>query len=238
MLIESERHTKEDLSLWRAYEEGDLINYVAKKVRSKAQNAVSVIKDFDCDYIGVSWGKDSTVVAHLCFAAKVKKPLVWIKVKDIFNPDCEKVRDVFLEKHPMCYEEIEVLRWHDGVRYRATKTLDMGFKKAVEKFGPSYISGIRAQESGIRKLITNKYGHATEKTCRPLAYWTDIDVFAYLAQNKLPVHPAYAMLGGGRYERKHIRVASLAIKRGDNMGKTEWEREYYPDILNRIQAKD
>jgi len=52
----------------------------------------------------------------------------------------------------------------------------------------------------------------------------------------LPVHPAYAMTAGGRWDRKHIRVASLGGQRGAQYGRREWEREYYGDVLRRLEA--
>ena len=63
-----------------------------------------------------------------------------------------------------------------------------------------------------------------------------LETFGYLAAHDLPVHPAYAMLGGGRWERDRIRVASLGGRRGDGIGRAEWEREYYSDVLNRLAA--
>jgi hypothetical protein len=36
---------------------------------------------------------------------------------------------------------------------------------------------------------------------------------------------------GGTIDRNHIRVSSVGGKRGSNMGRAEWEKLYYPDIL-------
>ena len=66
---------------------------------------------------------------------------------------------------------------------------------------------------------------------------TAADVMAYLARFNLPVHPAYGMLGSGRYDRERIRVATLGGERGGGAGRREWESEYYGDVLNRIAAK-
>ena len=41
-------------------------------------------------------------------------------------------------------------------------------------------------------------------------------------------------LPGGRFPRDRIRVASLSGRRGDGMGRAEWEREYYGDVLRRL----
>ena len=55
----------------------------------------------------------------------------------------------------------------------------------------------------------------------------------YLNKYNLPIHPNYAMLGGGRYDRNNLRVDCLAGTQGNGMGRNEWEKEYYQDIVNR-----
>lgn len=81
-----------------------------------------------------------------------------------------------------------------------------------------------------------RWGISTERTCAPLAWWTAADVFAYLATHDLPVHPAYAMLGGGRWRRERLRVAEIGDTHGKGGGRLEWETEYYGDALRRLQA--
>lgn len=75
----------------------------------------------------------------------------------------------------------------------------------------------------------------SKNSCRPLAYWTEKEIFAYLAFYDLPIHPNYAMLGGGRFRREKIRVGPHWM--GVQFGNDLWEREYYQDILNRLEAK-
>lgn len=238
MLMQCEKHTKHDLGIWKSYEEADLIYYKSHSMREKESKAIYEIINFKGDYASVSWGKDSLVLAHLIYRSKIKIPIIWVIVNDIVNKYCFNVRDYFLMHFPVLYEEINIGRWHDGKRYRATGCLEEGFKKAEKKFGEKYISGIRAEESGTRKILTKIYGIKTDRTCRPLSYWSQSDIFAYLAHYNLPVHPNYGMLGGGRYDRKHIRVASLGIKRGDCFDKPTWEKEYFQDELNKIKSID
>ena len=73
--------------------------------------------------------------------------------------------------------------------------------------------------------------------CAPISAWRESDVFSYLAKNKLPVHPAYAMLGGGRWPRHRLRVAEIGDTHGTGGGRREWEQEYYGDVLRRLQCK-
>lgn len=236
MLIKCNRHTREDLELWKSYEEADFIYYRTHNMQVKEKKAIEILENFYPNYISISWGKDSTVLAHLNIRS-VNIPMIWIVVKDIVNPYCFEVRDRFLVQYPESkYEEINVERWFDlkENRLRATGIIEKGFKIANKKYGNRYASGVRAEESGIREIVMKLYGYETINTCRPLGWWKLNDIFAYLSYYKLPIHSNYAMLGGGRYKREYLRVASLGIKRGDRFDKELWEKEYYSDILRQL----
>ncbi len=245
MLIPSERHKPADLELWAEMERADRVHASHSVFRHKVERALEDIQQFTragkppC-YAGVSWGKDSTVLAHLiarCLSPRRDLiPVVWIKVEPIFNPDCRLVEDAFLEAHYIDYHCITTHCCRDLLGWHATGTLEQGFAEAVRRFGGRHISGVRAEESGERKLRGRKWGVATRRTLAPLIWWSAQDVYAYLAVHQLPVHPAYAMLGGGRWERDRLRVASLGGRRGDGRGRAEWEQEYYGDVLNALRT--
>ena len=76
-------------------------------------------------------------------------------------------------------------------------------------------------------------GSQQKKTLAPLSLWKSDDVFAYIEQHGLPLHPVYGMLGGGRYDRKHLRVDCIGGIEGNGIGRLEWEKEYYPDVLRK-----
>lgn len=239
MLIQSHRHTAADLRAWREMEAADMIVAGLPGLAARVASSIAAIRRFAAAgpcYAAVSWGKDSVVLADLARLAAPDVPLAWIRVEPIANPDCEAVRDAFLATRGGRYEEITVhcRRGRDG--WRATGTLETGFAEAAARFGRRYILGIRADESSGRRSGIRSLGVDTATSCRPLAWWTAGDVFARLASAGLPVHPAYAMLGGGRWERRHLRVASLGGRRGDGMGRMEWESEYYGDVLRRLEA--
>lgn len=243
MLIPSERHTQADLELWSEFEEADLAHAQHPSFGRKVERALDEICDFAArknGYAGVSWGKDSTVLAHLCHLAtpRLRKsiPVVWIKVNPIANPDCDAVEERFLERWWLDYHRIEVECRRDLFGLHATGTLEKGFDEAVRRFGPHHISGVRGDESGDRKRRMRKWGTETIRTLAPLGWWSHADIFAYLAAHDLPIHPAYAMTGGGRWPRDRLRVASMGGRRGDGIGRAEWEREYYGDVLRRLES--
>lgn len=239
MLIASSRHRSEDLELWTEMEAADLVHGQSTGLQRKVDRSIAEIKSFaergPC-YAGVSWGKDSVVMAHLIQRSGLTIPLVWIKQIPLYNPDCELVRDSFLSMQAMSYHEIVVLLRAGHYTWHATGSIEAGFSEAYYRFGHRHISGIRAGESGGRKIRMRRHGLSSANACAPLGWWTEQDVFGYLAAHDLPVHPVYAMLGDGRWERKHIRTCRLDGRAGDQFGRAEWEREYYGDVLNRLNS--
>lgn len=236
-LILCDRLTDADLRAWRSLEAADRL-YAKRhgdRLRRMADVAARDVLEFlsrGPAYAGVSWGKDSLVLAHLIFQAELSIPFVWVKVKPIFNPYCLLVRDAYFERFKSDYREYEVECERGPRGWLASGTLEQGFDMAIANLKTDrHISGIRMQESAVRRMRGKRWGVSTEKTCAPLSEWTTQEIFAYLAMYDLPIHSNYAMLGGGRYQRDYLRVASLGGLRGREMGRYEWEYEYYPDML-------
>lgn len=236
MLIPSERHTRRDIATWLEWTAAFAVHAESISFRDKVADASRRVAEFAGPvYCGVSWGKDSTVVAHLVATSRADIPLAWIRVEPIKNPHCTLVRDAFRERYPVVnYTEIERhCTWSDN-QWHATGTLESGAKECETMLGNRRILGIRAEESGARKLRCMRWGHETVNTLAPLAWWSVEDVFAYLVLHELPIHPVYAMTGNGRWHYSQLRTSSLGGKRGDGMGRAEWEQEYYRDELNRL----
>lgn len=238
-LIASSRYTPADLAHWRQVEREDLVHAQLAPFARRVEQARDAVRTFAADgpcYAGVSWGKDSTVLAHLVATEAPQVPLVYVRVVPIANPDCALVRDAFLERSPrILYDEVQVSCWRDDQgTLRAAGTLERGFEEVRERYGHRYVSGVRGEESGARQLTVRRNGVATADTCRPLAWWSAADVWAYLAEHDLPIHPAYACSQGGAWPRDRIRVSGLGMRRGRGAGRAEWEIRYYGEELRRI----
>lgn len=234
MLLDSPRFMPGDREHWRRMEALDARWCLTLAFARKVDRALRALDAFHAThdgagYCGVSWGKDSCVVAHLCAG---RWPLVWVRVLGIENPECSAVQAEFARQTGFASVTIDV---HldvdsDGVAH-ATGTLERGFAEAVARFGRPHVSGIRSDESSSRRMRHARWGENSPHTCAPLSAWTGEDVFAYLHLHQLPVHPAYAMTLGGRLDRNRIRVASIGGKRGTGVGRAEWEQTYYSDVL-------
>lgn len=244
MLIRVPEQSTLDLDVWAVRERTDALNAQRAKFRVREREAIAEIARFaergPC-YAGTSWGKDSTVIAHL--VSQLRRdggpaiPLVWVRVEPRENPHCALVRDAFFADaqhagHP--YEEIVEQCALVDCAWSALGTLERGFARAAAVHGDRYVSGIRASESGARKMRCASHGLSTVRTCAPIGWWQGADVFAYLHARGLPVHPAYAMSFGGQLDRDRIRVASLGGLRGSEFGRSTWEYHYYGRRLDEI----
>lgn len=245
VLIPSPRHTREDLRVWAEREAMDRRMFASGALRQLEDRALATLHEFllsgpDADtYVSVSWGKDSTVIAHLVHRLTgddLSSPrVVWCPAGAIENPDCVLVRDEFLKRYPIRYEEHPAeLSSDDWDRSLGHDGAQAEFERVTKLLGSRYVSGVRAEESGMRKMSLRHLGTATKNTCRPIGWWKHEHVFAYLVGHHLPVHPAYACSFGGVRPRSSIRVGTIGGERGTRFGRAEWERHYYSDILRRI----
>jgi len=238
-LVSSHRYSSEDLAVWRRRERQDRVWGSSAAFRSRVASAERAIMRFlsaGDAWVAVSWGKDSVVVADMAARLCPDIPVIHVRVDPLDNPDCPSVRDAFLERHPLvAYEEIVETCTHDKDGWHATGTLERGFARAVKAYGLRSINGIRGQESRVRALRVRRWGQASPNRCAPLAWWSGPDVFAYLYQRSLPVHPAYACSLVGTLDRDRIRVAFLDLKHGRGRGRQEWERRYYPDVIGSLR---
>lgn len=242
-LLPSHRHSKADLAIWREHEDADLVADLAGKPDQAGEYIGRFISSPRPCYAGVSWGKDSVVIAHLLWMHAKHVPLIHLRPTN-HNPDCDAVRDAYFGEFPgQQYQEVAVdyscidrVRWGNDQIDKAT---DQQWYAAIEKCTTVYdrhILGIRSGESPGRRIRMCRWGEATANSLAPIGRWSTSDVFAYLAQHRLPVHPAYAMLGGGRWPRCSVRVAEIGDTHGTGRGRREWEQEHYGDVLRRLES--
>lgn len=244
-LIRVPRHRPEDLAAWDRLEREDEIRSRTETFREQCREALNTMRDFAaCNpcYVSVSWGKDSTVVAHLARALQeeegIELPLVWIREDPPSVPYCTEVRDMFLFRWPIriYHEEIVDIT---GPVLEAQPIWDAALKRIGKRYGQGWIGGLRGEESGQRARRM-ALGLSLRYSCQPLGRWTAQDVFAYLRAHDLPVHPNYAMSFGGSLDRGRLRVGAVSDpgdrskdmggRRGDEFGRAESEAAYYPVV--------
>lgn len=242
MLIPSPRHTAADLALWAELERADALHGLAVEASGRWRRAVEEMRRFAAAgpcYVAVSWGKDSVVLAHLHELSGLRLPVVNVAQHGPqYDSDCPRVRDAFLARFPGTdYREIVVTSDNRAQRDRDKAAgLEEGIRRAQQLIGTArYVGGLRADEGGGRKQRMWR-GLTWGDSCQPIGRWSGADVFGWLARHDLPTHPVYAMLGGGRYERDRLRVSIIGGAKGRGGQRDPHEREYYGDVLRRLQA--
>jgi phosphoadenosine phosphosulfate reductase len=253
MLIDSPRLTARDREHWQRMEHYDDALSRDPRLDRLAEQARQAVAEFAAAgdfYVSVSWGKDSVVAAHLALQAAPGARVVWVRSRHFEMPECDLVRDAFLAAHPDArYEEIDVelrnpKRGEPGYDTRHLDPHADHQDVLKEELTGRYVSGLRAEESRMRRMSIAHRGLTTPNTCRPIGRWDATHVYAYLHREELPAHPAYAMSAGGHYDRRWLRVHPLcsapparsAVHGGDHAA---WEDLYYPDVIEaalRVRA--
>ena len=240
MLIASHRHTPEDLTLWREYERADKVTDINRLQRMEAE-AVDCIQQFadagPC-YVSISGGKDSSVLWAIAHLANRQLQAWHLNTRPLGDPHIQDVLSELQRIYPMQLNVYENwCTYGADKQWHATGTFERGMRDITEAAQTyRYICGVRADESGVRKISCRYHGKTTGVSCRPLAWWTAQDVYSYAAIRGVPLHPTYAMLGGGRWQRERLRVSFLGLQHGRGIGRDQWEREYYGDCLRMLDS--
>ncbi|HZT79610.1 MAG TPA: hypothetical protein VFA26_05295 [Gemmataceae bacterium] len=242
MLLPSERHRPEDLALWAELEEADHIHGRRLLRSGKVERSVAALRAFasagPC-HLCLSGGKDSTALAGLAALAGLSLPAVWFRAVPEQSPDVPAVLDALgLPYEVVDYDApVPLSMTRLEAETVATRNFLAACRRCQKALGRRVL-GVRADESRARLIKMRRWGLMTASSCTPLGWWTRADVFGFLAVRGLPVHPAYAMLGGGRWRREDLRIDALMGERGDGRGRAEWERTYYGDVLDRLLAAE
>ena len=243
-LIASPRHTDADLNHWKYWLAYDYLHInspqYATHIRLTRQTIDAFVGRKRDYYVSVSWGKDSVVLAHMMWLAGSRCKYVYVRNLAREPEGNIAVRDAFLSRYPdLDYEEISYDYADADETYYDSKGNPHKWQSILlslrEQYG-CHVTGIRHDESAKRRRRFAYFGQETEYSYAPFRYLTVRDVFAYLLENKLPIHPNYAMTGGGRWDKYRIRVAAIGNTEGDGMGRLQWEQEYYSDILAKVRG--
>lgn len=243
MLIYSPRLTGADIRQWNDSLVIDIEHAKTNGYKSRIERTREEIRRFVAGrpdgmfYGGLSFGKDSIVMCHLMREAAPSMPIISIRNAENFNPDSPRVESALKNMLSHDYDIVTYDYRHADASYYDADGRPVKWHRILADLKRSlgaHITGIRAEESAKRERRVRVFGLETEHSFAPLAYLTAQDVFAYLEENGLPVHPVYAMTGGGRWDKYRLRVSAIGNPEGRGVGRLVWEREYYGDVLNRM----
>lgn len=205
--------------------------------------------------VGVSWGKDSTVVAFLMAGHLTADDwLFHVSAGEYEMPGTYAVRDAFLARFPaLKYHEyqsgdyFEIARAYgltdvssgQKARIRGAKKVDK-FKAAVEG-AAMRVWGLRADESAARRLYAKRHGGCAFSrrdglyVLSPVLWWTWQDIWSVIVAHDLPYCPVY-----DKYDEidglAHGRSGTWAGTRGANYGRVALLKRFYPELFNRFAS--
>lgn len=165
--------------------------------RRKVENARSDIREMlyraPAAYVALSWGKQSSVLAHLVYAINPTiLGVFWRGAETDIIADFNTVRDTFLTAWPMPY--IEEFCAYD-------------FKRQAREWSREHsmqgvFIGMVSDESKKRKYALGKadaqniyaYTDGFLRSC-PLKTWSNLDIAAYVATHNIPMLSIYRRYG-------------------------------------------
>lgn len=166
--------------------------------KTKEQKAIADLRQFvkvcHRPYVSLSWGKQSTILAHMAYRVAKEFFVIFINEPDTdILADFANVRSAFLQKWTVNYIEYFM---RDGY----LKDFAADFEADHEFDG--VVMGLAAVESKGRKISLAKadrhnifvYANG-KKRCCPLRDWSNQDVAAYVAKYNIPMLSTYHRYG-------------------------------------------
>ncbi len=190
-------------------------------------------------YIAWSTGKDSTACIGL---VREHENIIAVNHDNgVELPDnyliLEQMDNVVVHKSESLFLDLM-----DEHGFESSKLRKKNFVKEFETNGnyDGVILGLRKQESAVRKRYVNKPIYQRKDgmwVCLPVLYWRLEDVFAYLLQKNLPIHPMYTRESHQPFEYRRVGGFMSSRNRGAEYGRFVWLREQYPDLWREISNK-
>ena len=205
-----------------------------------------------------SGGKDSTVMVHLAANAGIG-PVHAVSVKDDLDFPGEK--EYLLELAGRWAVDLEVLHppmsliahvvAHEDcyavggdIHGREADLSRVAFYPILREHhvehGPyDIVLGLRSEESrgrkanrAVRGLIYRKKDG--QSVCQPIADWRDLDVYAYLIANEVPILPLYRCVRLAEAPGR-VRKSWWLPGKAATQGGTIWLRTYYPSLFAKLR---
>lgn len=244
---------------WDDYRHEDAIHALSPVFRRKVSQAEGFVEQWleRCDrpYIAFSGGKDS--VATLGVVQSVAKrhglivPVMWHN-SGVEWPGVplmiERMRSIGLIKD--FYEVKTQADVPELKRMQARGEISAKQKDKIALFVPvdEFIKeygftgaavGLRKEESKGRLLDGIVHGEVFEKKdgfirCLPINNFSWRDVYAYIAEMQLPLHPIYSAPLNGLENRGRIRLSWWLSTDNHQHGEVDWIKRNYPQVYARI----
>lgn len=218
-----------------------------ERVRRALQACRRALESMRRPYVSFSAGKDSTCVLHLVRSIDPGVPAAYFDADCAF-PEADELLAATpnLIRFPCDEPFLETLKRmgleHPGLEAETMRTTVYGpVRRLAAQYGfDGMFYGLRAEESRGRRLhcrsrgTTFRYGNGA-LACQPLAFWSRMDVWAYIVTHQLPYCGTYDRLWDAPPEDQRISYWAGETKR--RWGRYAWLRRNYPELWNRLAAE-
>jgi len=164
----------------------------------KIQQAKKLIKESIEKYpkiaVACSFGKDSMVLVHLCQQVKKDIPIFTVTAPFLFKETLE-YKDKMVKKYKMNIKEYKRETGPTGLWKTDPDACCQYYKveptKEAVKDLDAWIAGLRKSEGSTREecQYIEKRGNVIK--INPILDFTELDVWRYLAVNRIPPNPLY-----------------------------------------------
>lgn len=199
-------------------------------------------------YVAFSGGKDSTVLLHLVRSIAPETPAMWSddeynlpETMDLLNATPDLHRIAARVEHAAWFTS-----WADGPESvpDGTEWQEGGDGARAWEARHGYDGaavGIRADENSYRQMNLKTHGILFRDRrrvwqCRPLAWWSVMDIWAYIAAFDVPYNRAYDRLSEIGVPLARQRVGPFANRRALPMGQMAILRAGWPGEYARFMA--
>lgn len=210
--------------------------YKKKKIRSK-EIISKFLERTNNPYIAWSTGKDSTAVLGL---TRELKDIVAVHIDSgVELPGTKETREAV--QNVIHYTSSKMfLEIAEEYGLDSKETRKENFVNDFEKNHnfDGVVMGLRTEESNARKYNAKRGMIYARKdgfvVCNPISNWTMTDVFAYLFENGLPIHPHYLIKGPFPTSERRVGSYVSSRNRGAEFGRFVKLKYFYPDIYNDL----
>lgn len=189
--------------------------------------------------IGVSGGKDSVAMLHM--VVQHCTPHVIYNDSGLETPEAMPLVQGLCERYalPLTIAKGDAIAL-DLAGADTNRAIVGPVRDALQSIGAvAEFVGLRSSESKTRRIVIAKHGpiHASKRygclIAWPMRRWSSADVFAYIDEHNLPLHPIY--MRASERERDTARVSWVYDSAFDRWGAVETVRRHYPIVYQRLK---
>lgn len=222
-----------------------------RKVEASTMIVEDALQRSGNPYVAFSAGKDSDVVLHLVRTVSPAAVAVWSDDEWNLPETIERVANVEnLHKIAAKVQHAEWFTSWDGERRPDPDTVwvDAPANNGLQTFAKlnkydGVFIGLRAEENARRKMHLRTHGFCFWAKgdglwqCNPIAWWSVMDVWAYITLHGIPYNTAYDRLSALGVPLEQQRIGPFAVERVLGYGQLSLLKRGWPELFNQFAAK-